>query len=160
MEKVYISIGSNLGDKLKTINSSIEMIDEYEIAVTSISPFYITEPWGNENQNNFLNCVVEIETYFSPWKLLNMFQKIELSLGKDIKVRWGERTIDIDIVLFGEKIIYEKNLIIPHPRYHKRNFVLIPLCDISKDIIDPISKNKIELLLELNKDKNKVKLLK
>ena len=160
MEKVYISIGSNLGDKLKTINSAIEMIEEHEIIVTSISPYYTTEPWGNENQNEFLNCAVEIETNFSPWELLCIFQEIELSLGKDIKVRWGERTIDIDIVLFGEKIIYEKKLIIPHPRYHKRNFVLIPLCDISKDIIDPLSKNNIGSLLKINKDKNKVKLLK
>ena len=160
MEKVYISIGSNLGDKLRMINSAIEMIEEHEIIVTSISPYYTTEPWGYENQNEFLNCVVEIETNFSPWKLLSIFQKTELSLGKDIKVRWGERTIDIDIVLFGEKIIYEKKLIIPHPRYHKRNFVLIPLCDISKDIIDPLSKINIGSLLKINKDKNKVKLLK
>lgn len=160
MEKVYISIGSNLGDKYKTINSAIEMIESKGNIVLQVSPFYISEPWGKKDQNEFLNCVLEIETAFSPWKLLSVFQEIELVLGKDIKVRWGERTIDIDIVLFGNKVIYEKKLIIPHPRYHKRNFVLIPLCDISTNIIDPLSKIKIGDLLKLSKDKNKVKLLK
>jgi len=116
------------------------------------SHIYKTEPWGKKNQNDFYNCAVEIKTDFSPWKLKNALKEIELALGKNIFERWGERTIDIDIIFYDKKIIYEKNLIIPHPRFHQRNFVLIPLCDISKDFIDPLSNERLDGLSKRCKD--------
>lgn len=158
MVDVFLSLGSNIGNSYKNIKSAIDKIKENNVYIDVVSPFYITEPWGKTDQNDFLNCVVKIKTAYSPWGLLDIFQKIEKELGKDIKVRWGERTIDIDIILYGQKIIYEKKLIIPHPRYHKRNFVLIPLCDISKEIFDPFSKLLSGELLRRIKDNNKVKL--
>ncbi len=159
MIEVYLSLGSNIGDSYLNIKTAIEKINKSDgIEVMVISAFYTTEPWGKTDQNDFLNCVVKIETDYSPWYLLRLFQEIEKELGKDIKIRWGERTIDIDIILYGQKIIYEKKLIIPHPRYHKRNFVLIPLCDISDKILDPYRKALSGELLQVVKDKNKVKL--
>jgi len=158
VNQVFISLGGNIGDSYSYINFAIDKIKEKGIDVLNISSFYVTEAWGKADQDDFLNCVVEISTVFNPWQLLDIFQKIERDLGKDIKVRWGERTIDIDIILFGEKVIYEKKIIIPHERYHKRNFVLIPLCEISKDIVDPLKKQTSGQLLQKIKDTNEVKL--
>ncbi len=157
MEVVYISLGSNIGNRLSYINSAIDKIMNSEIDITAVSPFYLTEPWGKTDQNEFINCVIEIKTEKSPWDLLGIFQSIEKELGKSIKVRWGERTIDIDIVLYGRKVIFEKKITIPHPRYRKRNFVLIPLCDISENIFDPIAKKYSGEMLKQIKDNNKVK---
>ncbi len=158
MEKIYLSLGSNKGDKIENIESAIKKINRAGINILNISPKYITEPWGKKDQNEFLNCALEIESGLSPWKLLSIFKQIESSLGKKIIERWGERTIDIDIIFYGNKNIYEKNLIIPHPRFHLRKFVLIPLCDISCEIIDPLSKKTIKELLNSVNDQNKIKL--
>ncbi len=158
MEKVYISLGSNKGNSADNITRAIKKIKLYDINVAKVSKIYITEPWGKKDQNDFLNCVLKLETDMSPWKLLGIFKQIELELGKNIKERWGERTIDIDIVFYGNKIIYEKNLIIPHPRFHLRKFVLIPLCDISCEIMDPYSKKSIRELLNSVTDNSDIKL--
>jgi 2-amino-4-hydroxy-6-hydroxymethyldihydropteridine diphosphokinase len=157
MEEVYISLGSNKGDRLLNINSAIKSIEQQEIKVSAISKMYITEPWGKKDQIDFINCIIKLKTDLSPWELLDIFKIIERGLGKKIIERWGERTIDIDIVFYGNKNIYEKNLIIPHPRFHLRKFVLIPLCDISDKITDPLSKKTVKELLNSVKDNNKIK---
>ena len=158
MEKIFLSLGSNKGDKMQNIDIAIKKIKQTGISIINTSKKYITEPWGKKDQNEFLNSIVVIETTLSPWKLLKILKKIELELGKKIVERWGERTIDIDIVFYGNKIIYEKNLIIPHPRFHLRKFVLIPLCDISNTIIDPFSGLSVEEILKNTKDNNTVKI--
>ena len=156
MEKVYLSLGSNIGDSLSYLCQAVSRINSVDIKVTRYSPVYKTDPWGKKDQGLFLNCAIEIETDLSPWKLKTFFRKIENSLGKDIKQRWGERTIDIDIIFYGEKVIYEKKLIIPHPRFHLRNFVLIPLCNISSEISDPVSNLTTGILMNMCKDEGKV----
>ncbi len=152
MEKVYLSLGSNIGDSFNFLTEAVKHIDSDNIKVTAVSPVYTTEPWGKTDQALFMNCAVELETELSPWKLKNFFRDIEYSLGKDIKQRWGERTIDIDIIFYGNKIIYEKKLIIPHPRFYFRNFVLIPLCDISTQIFDPVTNLATGILKDICKD--------
>ncbi len=158
MEKIYLSLGSNKGNKIQNIELAIKKINHSGIRILNISKKYITEPWGKKDQNEFLNCILEIESDLSPWKLLKILKKIELELGKKIIERWGERTIDIDIIFYGNKNIYEKNLIIPHPRFHLRKFVLIPLCDISYEITDPFSKKTIKELLNSVDDTNAIRL--
>ena len=159
MNQAFISLGGNIGNSYGYINAAINKIKKIKKTdIVNISSFYLTKAWGKTDQSDFLNCVVEIKTKLNPWQLLNKFQEIENDLGKNIKKRWGERTIDIDIVLFGEKVIYEKKLIIPHERYHERNFVLIPLCEISKDVIDPLKKLTSGKLLQKIEDTNEVKL--
>lgn len=152
MDNIFLSLGSNSGDSHQNLLAAIKCMDNSNLKILKCSHIYKTEPWGKKNQNDFYNCAVEIETNHSPWKLKNILKEIELALGKNIMERWGERTIDIDIIFYGKKIIFEKNLIIPHPRFHQRNFVLIPLCDISKDFIDPVSNETLERLLKNCKD--------
>ncbi len=158
MAEVYISLGSNKGNRAQYIDSAIEKIKLYGIKVSAVSKKYITEPWGKKDQNEFINCAAKLETELSPWSLLDILKKVELELGKKIIERWGERTIDIDIIFYGNKNIYEKKLIIPHPRFHLRKFVLIPLCDISYEITDPFSKKTIKELLNSVDDTNAIKL--
>ena len=151
-EKVFLSLGSNAGDKKENIRKALNMLDNPQYCKPiKVSPLYSTEPWGKKDQDRFINCAVEIITALSPWKLLSFLQDIEKSLGKDIKERWGPRTIDIDIIFYGNKIIFEKKLIIPHPGFRFRKFVLIPLYYLSKDIVDPLSRKKIsELSVSVN----------
>jgi 2-amino-4-hydroxy-6-hydroxymethyldihydropteridine diphosphokinase len=156
LEKVYLSLGSNIGDSFDFLKEAVKLIDSKNINVTAVSPVYKTDPWGKTDQELFLNCAVEAETDISPWQLKTIFREIENTLGKDIKQRWGERTIDIDIIFYGNKIIYEKKLIIPHPRFHLRNFVLIPLCNISDEIQDPVTNLTAGKLKDMCKDECKV----
>lgn len=152
MENIFLSLGSNSGDSHQNLLAAIDCIGNSNMTIVKCSHIYRTEPWGKKNQNDFYNCAIQIETDFSPWKLKYALKEIELTLGKNILERWGERTIDIDIIFYGKKIIFEKNLIIPHPRFHQRNFVLIPLCDISKEFIDPLSNETLESLSKKCKD--------
>ena len=157
LEKVYLSLGSNIGNSFDNLKLAINKISENKkLNLLQISPVYRTEPWGNKNQDYFFNCAVEVETNINPWNLKSFFQEIETDLGKKIKEHWGERTIDIDIIFYGNKIIYEKKLIIPHPRFHLRKFVLIPLCDITTELTDPVSGQKIKTLAAETKDENKI----
>jgi 2-amino-4-hydroxy-6-hydroxymethyldihydropteridine diphosphokinase len=156
LEKVYISLGSNLGDSLSHMQMAIKHISSDIGRISGLSPVYKTEPWGKTDQNLFLNCALELETNISPWQLKRSLRDIENSMGKNIIQRWGERTIDIDIIFYSNKIIYEKKLIIPHPRFSLRNFVLIPLCDISVEIPDPVTNLTMGTLKEMCKDECKV----
>ena len=152
-----MSLGSNIGDKKRNIIRALELL-EYDpfIDVVQESPMYKTEPWGNKQQEYFINCAAKIKTVMSPWKLLNILQETEKKLGKDIREHWGPRTIDIDIIFYGKKIIYEKKMIIPHPRFRFRKFVLIPLYNISSELIDPQSNKTIRELLDSSDDKSEV----
>lgn len=148
-EAVYISLGSNLGDKKENLLSAIRLLKENEkINVIDISPFYRTEPVDYLDQDWFVNAVLKIETIFDPGQLLNILKKTEKKLKQGKKsIRFGPRIIDLDIIYFGEMIIQTKGLEIPHPRMHKRCFVLKPLCDIETEIVHPVFKLKPEELL-------------
>lgn len=156
METAYLSLGSNIGDSIKNLALAIQLIDSSYNQITAISPAFRSDPWGKTDQSSFFNCAIELKTMHNPWELKTSLVDIENRLGKKIKETWGERTIDIDIIFYGQKIIYEKKLIIPHPRFHLRNFVLIPLCHISEDITDPVTRMKVRDILNNSQDTGKV----
>ena len=148
MVKAYLGLGSNIGDRAHQLQQAIRIIDQYQyIDVTSISPIYETEPVGYTDQPQFLNLCIEIETTLDPQELLKRCLETEEALHRVRKIRWGPRTLDVDILLYGNEIIEEDNLIIPHPRMVERAFVLIPLNDIASKHIEPRSQRLIENLV-------------
>lgn len=149
MTKVYAGLGSNLGNRRENIIRAIGRIDAHaEICVKERSGFYDTAPVGGPPQPDYVNCVIGLETEIEPQTLLKEFKKIEIELGRKPGVRWGPRVVDIDILLYGDRIVNEHNLRIPHERMQERVFVLEPLCEISPDIRHPVSGMSISELLE------------
>jgi len=149
MTKVYAGLGSNLGNKRENIIKAIDRLDACEgICVKEKSDFYNTAPVGGPLQPDYVNCVIGMETEIEPQVLLEEFKKIEIGLGRKPGVRWGPRVVDLDILLYGNRIVDEHNLKIPHERMHERAFVLEPLCEISPDIKHPVSGISISELLE------------
>jgi len=151
MTKVYAGLGSNLGNREANLVRAIARIDACEdICVKEKSSFYETKPVGGPPQPDYLNCAIVLETEIEPQALLKEFKKIEGELGRKPGVRWGPRIIDLDILLYGERVVNDNNLKIPHERMHERIFVLEPLCEISPDIRHPVLGRKIsEILKEL-----------
>lgn len=136
MFKVYLGLGSNLGDKKENIIQALNFLrDHPQIKIVQVSSLYKTEPVGYIQQDWFLNGVVKIETSLSPYKLLDYCQTIEAKLKRERLVRWGPRTIDIDILLYEGVTLEEEKLTIPHPRMTERAFVMIPLYEIDSDLI-------------------------
>ena len=159
MNNVYIQLGSNIGIRESFIAKSKEQIKANIGKIIVESSIIETKPWGNKKQNNFLNCVLKIKTDLNASRILEKSQEIEHHLGRERKEKWGERTIDIDILFFNNDIINKKNLNIPHPLIHKRDFVLIPLSEIAPNYIHPIFNKKIsDLLNEHKKNQQKIKL--
>ena len=150
MNKVYLSIGSNLGDKESNIASCIAMLGtSVEITNIKTSSFYSTEPLFNTNQPSFLNIILEHETTFSPFQLLDRIQEIEKMLGREEKREKNQpRTIDIDIIIFKNSFIETNELQIPHLGSLYRKFVLIPLSELIPNEIFPKTNIKIVDLLE------------
>ena len=148
MIKAYLGLGSNMGDRAHQLQQAIQIIDRFQhIDVASVSPIYETEPVGYTDQPQFLNLCIEIETTLKPQELLKRCLETEQALHRVRKIRWGPRTLDVDILLYGNEIIEEDNLIIPHPRMVERAFVLIPLNDIASKHIEPRSQRLIENLV-------------
>ena len=156
MNTVYIQLGSNIGERESFIAKSMEQIEENVGEIIIASSVFETIPWGNENQNNFLNSVIKIKTPFDSFKVLKKSQEIENNLGRVRLRKWGERTIDIDILFYNNKIINTKELTIPHPLIQKRKFVLVPLSEIAPNYMHPILKKSISTLLSECKDNQKV----
>ncbi len=145
----YIALGSNMGDKMRTCRSALEMLRKAG-RVKRVSSFYRTEPVGFSNQEDFINAVAEIETNLSPLALLAACHVIEDELGRSRLVQWGPRTIDLDILLYGDQVITNSELAIPHPLMVERRFVLVPLCEIAPQVVHPVvRKTAADLLNEL-----------
>ncbi|MFN3966223.1 MAG: 2-amino-4-hydroxy-6-hydroxymethyldihydropteridine diphosphokinase [Endomicrobiia bacterium] len=133
MSKVYISVGSNLGDRKRNIKKAFELLSNTSgIKIKRTSSIIETEPWGYKNQPKFLNTVWQIETKIPPEKLLKILKEIEKELGRKKTFKWGPRIIDLDILLYGRKKIDKKNLKIPHPQIKNRKFILSLLSEIKK----------------------------
>ena len=143
MPTVFFGLGSNIGDKEDNINQALTFISEI-YAVKKISHLYLTEPVGHIKQDWFLNCVIEIHTDVDPKKLLFTIKSIERKLGRTKTVKNGPRTIDIDILFYGDHVLKTKSLILPHPSIQERLFVLQPMMDINPDLIHPVLKRSIQ----------------
>ncbi len=132
MTSVYLSLGSNIGDKKAYLLSAIERLEQLDkTVVKSVSSFYETAAWGKTDQDDFLNICCELETDLAPQELLLACQKIEKDLKRVRHEHWGPRTIDIDILLYGDETIATENLNVPHPYMTERAFVLVPLEEIA-----------------------------
>lgn len=156
MNRAYIALGSNIAPRMTYLRQAIETIRGVkQISVVNESSIYETEPVGYENQENFLNQVVEITTQYSPLELLEACQLIENKLGRERDVRWGPRTIDLDILLYNQENIVMNQLIVPHPRMDSRAFVLVPLAELNPELIIPTINNTVREQLSLISNQEK-----
>jgi 2-amino-4-hydroxy-6-hydroxymethyldihydropteridine diphosphokinase len=155
---IYIGLGSNLGDRLENLNKAIEALPPRIHKVTA-SLVYETDPWGYLDQPAFLNQVIEVETGLLPLDLLASLKQIERKLGRQASFRNGPRLIDLDIIVYGDWILDQDGLVIPHPRMHERAFVLKPLADLAPDLCHPVYNTAIQDLLS-NVDQTGVHLYK
>ncbi len=136
---IYIGIGANLGDREKTLQEATDILNaKPEIAVVAVSAVYETDPVGVVDQPYFLNAVLQVHTSLSARNLLNCLLAIERKFGRLRETRWGPRTLDLDILLYGDAIINLPGLQVPHPHLHERAFVLVPLCDLKPDLKHPV----------------------
>ena len=154
MTEAYVGIGSNSGDREENIRKSVDLMGK-KCRILKISSLYETEPLGYSNQGWFLNCAVKVTTSMSPEELLEFLQSIEKNLGRVRAIKNGPRTIDLDILFYGNIIINKNSLIVPHPRLQERLFVLEPLLDISPDFAHPIFNKSINELYAVA-DKSKI----
>lgn len=129
---VFLSLGSNIGDRLSYLKRAVDMLQEH-LEVVKVSSIYETAPWGKTDQEGFLNLVVQARTELSPFELLSVVQHVENALDRVREERWGPRTMDVDILFYGQQAIQEPRLglNIPHARLWERAFVLVPLLEIA-----------------------------
>lgn len=140
MNESYLSLGSNMGDRLEMLKQAVRLLMEHpRVDVRKISSLYETDPIGFIEQSAFLNMVVYLQTDLSALELLDLCQEIERELNRKREIRWGPRTIDLDILLYNHDALNTERLTIPHPRMHERAFVLVPLLEIdpTQDFIAP-----------------------
>lgn len=148
---VYLGIGSNLGDMQKYLDMVIDEINDHDhMRLIAKSTYITTKPYGVTDQADFLNGVVKIETYLTANEILSFSQGLEEMAGRERIRKWGERTLDVDVLFYGNEIIFTQELKIPHPELHKRTFVLEPLAEIEPYLIHPLlNKNISDLLKEI-----------
>jgi 2-amino-4-hydroxy-6-hydroxymethyldihydropteridine diphosphokinase len=156
--KVYIGIGSNLGAKEENCRQAIAALAANTgCSLVGHSPFYETEPFGFEDQDWFINGVVQIRTAMSPNVLHEQLQAIESAVGRRHGgKKYGPRVLDLDILLFDDVVLHNDQLEIPHPRLHERRFVLQPLCDLAPELVHPVLGQTIQYLLTQLEDSKKV----
>ena len=151
MPIVYLGLGSNLGDRQKTLDQAVMLLDELgDVEILRLSHWVQTAPVGGPpGQGPYLNGVAEVRTALEPADLLVELHQIESALGRDRskEVRWGPRTCDLDILLLGEVVLNTPELIIPHPRMHERRFVLEPLAELAPEAVHPVLKKTVRQLL-------------
>ena len=150
MATAYLSLGSNLGDRLRLIQEAVAALTVEAGPVTALSSLYETEPWGFSSPHRFLNVALALETTLSPETLLAVTQHIERDLGrthKSVDGQYADRTIDIDLLFVGDAVLDTPALTLPHPRLHLRRFVLEPLCEIAPALLHPLLRKSVSQLL-------------
>jgi 2-amino-4-hydroxy-6-hydroxymethyldihydropteridine diphosphokinase len=150
---IYILLGSNLGNRQENLDRARQEISRYIGRIVTTSSVYKTAAWGNTNQPDFYNQVIEIQSLSDPGKLLLDTQFIEQSMGRIREEKWGPRIIDIDILFYGDSILTSEALTIPHPEISNRKFTLLPLAEIAPDFIHPhFKKSVLQMLASCNDD--------
>lgn len=146
---VHLSLGSNLGDRIKNLHQALELINNTSGTITKVSHFYETEPWGFQTDQQFLNICATLETEHTPEILLHKLQSIEKKMGRKRSKQSGyiSRTIDLDILTFEEMVIESDHLTVPHPEFINRNFVLIPLQEIAPNFTHPKTAKTIQQII-------------
>lgn len=152
--KAVLSLGSSQGDKKAALDGAIAALNATRgIKVLNVSDYISTKPYGGVAKGEFLNCALAIECLLTPKQLLNTIHKIESDFGRVRKERWGDRTLDIDIIFFGNKVIAEEGLCIPHPDYFNRDFVIVPIKQIVPDFVCPVRRMRVgDMQLPVNND--------
>jgi 2-amino-4-hydroxy-6-hydroxymethyldihydropteridine diphosphokinase len=163
METVFIGFGSNVGNRLDFCDRAVTLLSLLPNSqLIAVSSLYETEPVadaGAPGEGWFLNGVVQIETDVTPQSLLTVCREIERSLGRDPQYRSGPRTLDLDILLYGDRLIQEQGLAVPHPRLHLRRFVLEPLAELDPMLVHPVLKQSVRQLLARLTDHHQVRRL-
>jgi len=139
---VYLALGSNLGDRLANLKQAIDALTP-QMDVKAKSSVYETPPWGYEDQPKFLNQVVKAKTYLDPEPLLKHLKRLEVALGRQASIPNGPRLIDMDILFYDDLVLNTASLVIPHPRLQERGFVLLPLMELSPDLVHPLNKKSV-----------------
>jgi 2-amino-4-hydroxy-6-hydroxymethyldihydropteridine diphosphokinase len=147
MTRVYIGLGSNLDNPLAQLKNAVRDLKQLpHTTLTGLSSLYQSKPVGPQNQPDYLNAVVALDTELAPLNLLDALQAIETKQGRVRQEHWGARTLDLDILLFGDQIIHHARLIVPHPYLTQRSFVLMPLADINPDLQLPDGQWLVDLV--------------
>lgn len=144
---VYLGLGSNVGDRTKNLIKAVDMLGK-KLKIVKTSKIYPSKPVGYRNQDTFLNMVLECQTDMDVQTLFKFIKDVEKSVGRVERFRWGPREIDIDILLFNDTVYSGEDVIIPHPRLHERDFVLVPLLEINPKIKHPVLKKSLKELLK------------
>jgi len=148
MHTIYLLTGSNIGDSELNLLNASKFIHQQIGKVVAASHVYKTEPWGNKDQQAFLNQVLKVETELNAYQLIKSILGIENKMGRNRNIKWEPRIIDIDILFFDNEIIDEENLKIPHPLLHERRFTLVPLNEIASNLVHPVFQKKVVVLLQ------------
>lgn len=152
MINVFLLLGSNLGNRELFLQQAVQLIEQNIAPVTKTSGIYETQSWGKTDEPDYLNQVVQLQTELPAQTVLERILNIEIMLGRKRDVKWGSRIIDIDILFYGDKIINEPGLIVPHPELHNRRFTLEPLEELAPDLIHPVLKRSVLKLKKELKD--------
>ena len=142
--RAFVALGSNMGDSRQTLHDAIKQLGEYKaMTLIKVATIIETEPWGKTDQANFYNSVVELSTLLSPATLMSLLLNIEKDYGREREVKWGPRTLDLDLLLYDDLVTDDPNVTIPHPLMEERLFVLEPLCEIAPNVIHPVLRQRI-----------------
>ncbi|WP_454800795.1 2-amino-4-hydroxy-6-hydroxymethyldihydropteridine diphosphokinase [Mucilaginibacter phyllosphaerae] len=153
MIDVFLLLGSNLGNRDLYLLQAVKLIEDEVAAVVEKSPVYETQSWGKTNLPDYLNQVIRLQTALSAQKVLERILAIEIKMGRKREEKWGSRIIDIDILFYGNQVINEPNLIVPHPQLHNRRFTLEPLVVLMPQLVHPVlNKTILDLKNNLNDD--------
>lgn len=156
--EVYVGLGSNLGDRREHLRLALDRVAE-RCVVQKVSSLYETDPVGCPGPERFLNAAAQVETALDPRDLLEFLRSIEADEGRVRRIRNDPRTVDLDILLYADRIIDEDDVQIPHPRLHERGFVLIPLAEIAPDLVHPVLSAKVSDLASQSTDRAEVTLV-
>ena len=150
LHQVYLSVGSNMGDPMSNCSRGLESLcADGQVRLLARSPFYRTQPVDYLEQDWFVNAALLVQTALAPLDLLEKTQAIQVQMGrKDDAIRFGPRILDLDIIFYGNQVIDTPHLVVPHPRMHKRRFVLRPICDIDPTVMHPVLGKTVRELLD------------